>query len=48
MSPVVMPGVAPGDALTSECVVLLHGLARTRSSMGKLEKYLAKAGFVLC
>lgn len=40
-----MPGVAAGDARASECVVLLHGLARTRASMGKLEKHLAAAGF---
>ena len=31
--------------LSSEHVVLLHGLARTKSSMEKLEKHLEKQGF---
>ena len=45
LSSAVIQGAAPGDAFGSECVVLLHGLARSRSSMGKLEKHLAAAGF---
>lgn len=32
-------------ATASECVVLLHGLARTSTSMNKMERELAAAGF---
>ena len=32
-------------ALASDCVVLLHGLARTSVSMNKMERELAAAGF---
>ena len=34
-----------GLAVASECVVLLHGLARTATSMNKMERELAAAGF---
>ena len=34
-----------GLALASDCVVLLHGLARTSVSMNKMERELAAAGF---
>ncbi len=34
-----------GLAVASECVVLLHGLARTSSSMNRMERELAAAGF---
>ena len=30
---------------SNECVVLLHGLARTDRSMAKLDKYLKNAGY---
>ena len=30
-----------------ECVVLLHGLARTEKSLSKLERYLQKAGYAV-
>lgn len=33
-------------ALASECVVLLHGLARTATSMNKMERELAADGYV--
>lgn len=33
-------------ALASDCVVLLHGLARTSMSMNKMERELAAAGFL--
>ena len=39
----MLPG-AP--ALASECVVLLHGLARTAMSMNKMERELAAAGYL--
>lgn len=41
----VMTIFLPEKAPASEWVILLHGLARTRSSMGALEKHLAAAGF---
>ena len=34
-----------GLAMANECVVLLHGLARTSTSMNRMERELAKAGF---
>jgi len=39
----LLPG-AP--AMASECVVLLHGLARTAMSMNKMERELAAAGYL--
>ena len=39
----MLPG-AP--VLASECVVLLHGLARTAMSMNKMERELAAAGYL--
>ncbi len=36
-----------GTALSQECVVLLHGLARTSSSMNKLERRLEKEGYAV-
>jgi len=33
-------------AMASECVVLLHGLARTAMSMNKMERELAAAGYL--
>ena len=35
-----------GVAAASECVVLLHGLARTSMSMNKMQRKLEEAGFV--
>lgn len=35
----------PSVTLATECVVLLHGLARTASSMNKMQKALDKAGY---
>ncbi len=35
----------PADAAMDEWVILLHGLARSPSSMAKMEKHLADAGF---
>jgi len=47
-------GLAPSQANTNQsavdnevCVILLHGLARTSSSMNKMEASLLKAGFVV-
>ena len=34
-------------ASSSECVVLLHGLARTSASMNKMEKRLTEAGYAV-
>jgi pimeloyl-ACP methyl ester carboxylesterase len=34
-----------GQAAATECVVLLHGLARTSTSMNKMERELAAAGY---
>lgn len=39
--------VAPGPAVASECVVLLHGLGRTQLSMMLLEYSLEKAGYTV-
>ncbi len=39
----ILPGT---PALASECVVLLHGLARTAMSMNKMERELAAAGYL--
>ena len=36
---------APGLASAAECVVLLHGLARTSTSMNRMASELAEAGF---
>jgi len=33
------------NSTSNQCVVLLHGLARTDRSMAKLDKYLKKAGY---
>lgn len=30
---------------TNDCVIILHGIARTKGSMSKIEKYLAKRGY---
>ncbi|WP_373501517.1 alpha/beta fold hydrolase [Desulfococcus sp.] len=38
-------GAAPADAGLPEWVILLHGLARSRASMEKMEKHLAASGF---
>lgn len=35
----------PVELYASECVILLHGLARTDASMSKLEKILDEAGY---
>jgi pimeloyl-ACP methyl ester carboxylesterase len=35
----------PGLAWAGECVVLLHGLARSATSMNKMERELEKAGY---
>jgi hypothetical protein len=37
--------IASGPVSASECVVLLHGLIRSASSMGKMETALKKEGF---
>ena len=37
---------ATGVAAASECVVLLHGLARTAMSMNKMQRELEEAGFL--
>ncbi len=37
--------LAAGIASAAECVVLLHGLARSSMSMNKMESMLAEAGF---
>jgi hypothetical protein len=37
---------APSMQTATECVILLHGLARTSHSLRKLERALGKAGFV--
>lgn len=37
--------VVPGRALAAECVVLLHGLARTENSMRAMEAALSRAGY---
>lgn len=37
--------LACGTAVARDCVVLLHGLARTSSSMGKMEEALTNAGY---
>lgn len=37
---------ATGAATASECVVLLHGLARTAMSMNKMQRELEEAGFL--
>ena len=37
--------LAAGPALAGDCVVLLHGLARTANSMEKMEQALIAAGF---
>ena len=42
---VVVMIAASGYAHASECVVLLHGLARTASSMDKMESVLSGEGF---
>ncbi len=34
-------------ASSSECVVLLHGLARTSASMNKIEKRMSEAGYAV-
>lgn len=34
-----------GVACAGECVVLLHGLARTSMSMNKMQRELEKAGY---
>ena len=39
----LLPGT---PAMASECVVLLHGLARTAMSMNKMERELAAAGYL--
>ena len=30
---------------TDDCVIILHGIARTKGSMSKIKKYLAKRGY---
>ena len=45
LSLVVAMLLSSGLALANECVVLLHGLARTSMSMNKMERELAAAGF---
>ncbi|HKJ20934.1 MAG TPA: hypothetical protein VJ993_09755, partial [Woeseiaceae bacterium] len=35
-----------GAAQAAECVVLLHGLARTSTSMNKMQRELEAAGFL--
>ena len=37
--------IASAPALAGDCVVLLHGLARTANSMEKMERGLTEAGF---
>lgn len=37
--------LAPLPALAEECVILLHGLARTDASMGRMETMLEEAGY---
>jgi predicted alpha/beta-hydrolase family hydrolase len=39
---VLVAGAAPA----AECVVLLHGLARTSTSMNKMQRELESAGFL--
>ena len=36
-----------GPAAAEECVVLLHGLWRSDASMGKMERTLAEAGYIV-
>ena len=45
LSLVLFAGVASATATAAECVVLLHGLARTSSSMNKMEDALQDEGY---
>jgi pimeloyl-ACP methyl ester carboxylesterase len=38
-------GFVPADAARPEWVILLHGLARSKASMARMEKHLTAAGF---
>jgi len=40
--------IGPPGTARQECVVLLHGLARTSLSMGKLEEALLQNGYAVC
>ncbi len=35
----------PADSMSNECVVLIHGLARTSSSMNEMEEFLSANGY---
>jgi len=43
----VIAGIAPLPVTAAECIVLLHGLARTARSMNKLEGILAGEGYLV-
>lgn len=45
LSVIVILLLSAGTACASECVVLLHGLARTSMSMNKMQRELEKAGY---
>ena len=44
---VISLGISPTLASPSECVILLHGLARTSHSMTKLETSLRESGYLV-
>jgi hypothetical protein len=46
---VLVPGIlwAKGEALHNECVIVLHGMGRTKFAMRKVEKALRRDGYIV-
>ncbi|MDD9901739.1 MAG: alpha/beta fold hydrolase [Alphaproteobacteria bacterium] len=42
-----IPSAAAGPAADAECVVLLHGIARSPSAMRKMERKLKESGYIV-
>ncbi|BCE03716.1 esterase/lipase family protein [Marinicellulosiphila megalodicopiae] len=40
----VLIGIIPIQAMATDCTIMLHGLARTSTSMNKMERYLERKG----
>ncbi len=49
LSGVIWPGIlgAEVEVLKNECVIVLHGMGRTKYAMRKVEKELAAAGYIV-